>query len=251
METDRTREEGDEPTGETSDGPSTEDCQNSSSAYTEPTTGPTPREAEGQPSQHAPEDATPSDPPDSTSDSPAEAALAEQHDQVEDQTADPKRSPAEAFAELAAEVRAVRTSIIETDVFVRTCREKLLHEADVYRAEGQHDVLQSLVRVYDAVFQRVTAMEAGNERPDRFTIDLFGVVEAELKSHHVEVVRPQPGDEVDLALMTAIGTVRCPFWRRPDRVAQVARCGLIYRGNISHRNSRKAEVTVYRRETED
>jgi len=158
-----------------------------------------------------------------------------------------KRSPVEAFSELRAEVRGLHANIENIGSFVQTCREKLLGEADDYRAEGKHDILQSLMRIYDIVFQRVIAMESGNERPDRFIIDLFETIEAELNTHGIEIVRPQPGDPIDLQVMTTVGAVPCPFWRKSDRVAQVVRCGFIYKMEVMHRNSRKAEITVFRK----
>jgi|GEM_PF-1353787 len=157
------------------------------------------------------------------------------------------RSPVEAFAELSAAVHALRDEMDEVGSFVRLCKDKLLRQADEYRWEGMQAVVESLMRLHELIYRQVTAMEGGNVRPDEFMINLFQVLEAELGTHGVEVVTPHPGDSVNFDVMTTIGTVSCPFWRKPDRVAQVSRCGFVLRTQADHRVLRKAEVTVYRR----
>jgi len=158
-----------------------------------------------------------------------------------------KKSPAEAFVELSESVHALRADVDEVGAFVRVCRDKLLRQADEYRLEGMYAVLDSLQRLHDITFRRVTTMEAGNAKPDAFIVNLFEMIEAELKSHGVQVIRPQPGEEVNLEVMTTIGTVNCPFWRKPDRVAQTNCCGFILTSGSEQRILRKAEITVFRR----
>jgi len=158
-----------------------------------------------------------------------------------------KRSPAEAFMALSDEVAHMSAELADVGSFMRACRDKLIRQADQYRLEGMQEVLDSMMRLHGLVFRRLISMEAGDARPDHFTISFFETLEAELAQHDVEVVRPQPGDDVDLEIMTTIGAVKCPFWRKPDKVAQVASCGFALNMESGRRILRKAEVTVYRR----
>lgn len=159
----------------------------------------------------------------------------------------PKRSPAEAFAALGDAVDGMRLDLNDVSAFVRICRERLLRQADEYRVEGLRDALCSLMRIHDLVWRQITSMEAGNVRPDGFILTLFETIESELKTHGVEVIRPQPGDDIDLEIMTTIGAAKCPFWRKPDRVAQVHRCGFVRKSEAGRQILQRAEITVSRR----
>lgn len=150
-----------------------------------------------------------------------------------------KRSPTEAFREL-------RDVVDEVGTFVRVCKEKLIRDADEHRLKGMQAVLETLMLLHGIIFRQVTSMEAGSSRPDQFTINLFETLEAELEGHGVEVIRAHPGDDVDLEVMTTIGAAKCPFWRKPGRVAQVASCGFALGNGTGRRILRKAKVTVYR-----
>jgi len=182
---------------------------------------------------------------DATSDS---AALEESTETGSAGLPPPKRSPTEAFAELSEGVHLLRADIDDIGSFVRVCRDKLLRQADEYRFEGMHAVLESLMRLHSLVYRQVTMMECGNAKPDAFVLNLFATLEAELKTHGIEVVRPQPGEEVNLEVMTTIGTMHCPFWRKPDRVAQINTCGFVRSTESERRILRKAEITVFRRQ---
>lgn len=171
-------------------------------------------------------------------------------EEPDDRSATPeasKRSPAEAFAALGEAVGAMRLDLDDVYAFVRICREKLLRQAEEYRLEGLRDALHSLMRLHDLVWRQVTSMEAGNVKPDAFIVTLFQTIESELRTHEVEVIRPQPGDEVDLEIMTTIGTTKCPFWRKPDRVAEVLRCGFVRNSEAGRQILQRAEITVSRR----
>jgi len=159
----------------------------------------------------------------------------------------PKRSPAEAFTELAETVHLLRCEVEGIGSFVQVCKDKLIRQADEYRTEGMDAALDSLMRLHDLVFHQVTAIEAGNASPDTFIVNLLETVEAELQMHSIEVIRPQPGEELNLEVMTTIGTVGCRFWRKPGSVAQVACCGFVRSKDSERRILQKAKVTVYRR----
>lgn len=171
------------------------------------------------------------------SDSPPDASAAEP----------PKRSPAEAFVELNDSVLAMRNELSEVADFSRICRDKLIRQADDYRAEGAGPALDALLRLHALVFRQVTAMDAGNARPHEFTAVLFEAIKGEIESLGVSIVQPQPGDELDSQRMKVLGTVDCPFWRKPDRVAQVNACGFVLVQESGEKVIQKAEVTVYRK----
>lgn len=159
----------------------------------------------------------------------------------------PERSPAKAFAELAQTVHCMRGDLYEIRSFASRCKDKLFRQAEEYELEGKRAVLDSLIRLHDLVYRQVTSMEAGNVHPNPFIINLFKILEGELLCHGVDVVRPQPGDDINLELMITTGTESCPFWRKPNKVARIARCGFILRDVSDRPNLRKAEVTVYKR----
>ncbi|MCS6897783.1 MAG: nucleotide exchange factor GrpE, partial [Nitrospira sp.] len=163
------------------------------------------------------------------------------------ESAPAKRTPAEAFSQLADAVNAMRAEISELRQFVRTCDERLVRDVDQHRAEGMTAVLHSLMRLHGQVYRHVSAIESGNVEPNPFISHLFESIEGELAEHGVQVIRPQPGDELNFELMTTIGSIPCAFWRKPDRVAQVASCGFVLQVGLARRILKKAEVTVYRR----
>lgn len=131
--------------------------------------------------------------------------------------------------------------------FVRICKEKLLHEADVYRQDGAKPFLEVLMQLHDLIFRQAQSMEAGRDRPDPFVTNLFQTLEAELSSLGIDVIRPASGDPPDLAIMKAIATEPCPFWRKSDRVARIHTCGFACHLNDQWQLIRKAEISVYRK----
>jgi len=82
--------------------------------------------------------------------------------------------------------------------------------------------------------------------PDPFVLNLLETVESELRTHGIEVIRPQPGDEADVAVMKFIDHLPCPFWRKKDRIARVHSCGAALRQENDTHMLRKSTVTIYR-----
>jgi hypothetical protein len=113
--------------------------------------------------------------------------------------------------------------------------------------EGASAVLDSLFHLHDTLFARVTAMEAGRDAPEPFIVNLLANVEGELARHHIVAIRPRPGDAINLDVMFLAGSAPCAWWREPDRVARVMKCGFACRHEGAYEVIRKAHVEVYRR----
>lgn len=158
-----------------------------------------------------------------------------------------KKGAGEAFQDLSDSVHLLATRFDEVGDFIRTCKEKLLHEADVYRQDGAKPFLEVLMQLHDLIFRQAQSMESGRARPDPFLTNLFQTLEAELASLGIDVIRPAPGDPLDLAMMKAIATEPCPFWRKPDRVARIHTCGFAGHLDDQWHLLRKAEISVYRK----
>ena len=144
----------------------------------------------------------------------------------------------------------VHGTIDDIGDFVRRSRDVLFREAEEYRREGRLPVLESLFRVHDLIFRRVAAMEAGESGPDAFVIEILRHIEHELKQQHqVSVLRPDPGTPVDLQSMNTLKDVPAGkfFWRKPDTVARVHRCGFAQIVGEEEKILRPVEVDVYRK----
>ena len=177
----------------------------------------------------------------------AESSTAETEAEAK-QPEKPKKSAGEVIAELRDSVEAMREQFNDMEKLVSVCKKKLVKEADAYRLEGMKPLLESLMLIHDLVFRHAQAMEAGDVSPDSFVLNLLQTIEAELAGENIEVIRPQPGDEPDLTVMKAIGTAKCPFYRKVDRVARVHSCGFAIRMEGSALILRKAEITIYRKQ---
>lgn len=164
-----------------------------------------------------------------------------------------RRSANEAFAELTASVAALWQDVSDLKEANVSVLAEFEEEVERERREATHAVLLSLFHLYDALYGRVVAMEAGQAEPDGFLVNLLENLEGEMERHHVSVVRPQPGslldpgDRVCRELMNFASAVKCPWWRAPDTVARVHECGFVYDDGERREVLRKARVDVYRR----
>jgi molecular chaperone GrpE (heat shock protein) len=118
-------------------------------------------------------------------------------------------------------------------------------EAEAIR-ETRRPFVESLIQIHDQLFRRVNAMEAGEEKQDPFVVRLFETLEGEFRQNGIEMIRPEPGGPVELNYMKLLEQVKCAFWRKPDSVAKVFRCGFRYID--PERIIRKADVAVYRKD---
>jgi len=116
---------------------------------------------------------------------------------------------------------------------------------DFERAET---LLPSLFNIHDAVFGNVLAIESGQQRPLQFMYDLLKLIEGELATLGISVIRPIAGESPDPTTMRQIAGVETPFWRTPGVIARVDSCGFMAKAAGGRtRVLRKAGVTVYRR----
>jgi len=157
------------------------------------------------------------------------------------------RSPQEAFDALRGSIEAMGRRIgalgETTESLRREVREVLADEP----AEAARAMLESLMRLHDIVFTRVTSMEGGPERPDGFVVNLLANLEGELLRQNIVVIRPHPGERVNLDVMSFVDAAPCAWWRQPDTVARVRQCGFAQEDDRGVRIIRKARVDVYRR----
>lgn len=158
---------------------------------------------------------------------------------------DGKKSAAEALTELCQAIDHLGGTIEDLHSFTEQCKERLFRDADEVRADGMRAVVESLMRVHDLAFRQVQAAETGHGDTGSFGVTLLETIEAELDSHGVEVIRPQPGDTADLFLMRPVREAPCPFWRSPNRVAQTHSCGFVQHHGSRSSVFKKAEITLY------
>jgi len=158
-----------------------------------------------------------------------------------------KSDSAKAFRELRDSVFCIDNKIEEVGRFIRVAKDKLIKDAEQHHLEAIVPVLQSVFRLHDIVFKRVTAMETGEREPDGFAMELLQLVEDMLVEHDVQVVRPQSGEAIDLKLMDLQRDVPARFWRRPDTVARVHACGFVLSVGGMQRVLRSCRVDVYRK----
>lgn len=149
-----------------------------------------------------------------------------------------KKSPQKAFNELRDEVRFLRAGMGEVSEYMRNLKEYV----DETRVEVQKPLLDSLFQIFHTLFTHVVAMEGGQEPPDAFTVQLLNQLEGELARHNITVIRPRPGDPVDLRIMSTTGREKRPFWRKPNTVARTRECGFLLNDEIV---LREARVDVY------
>ena len=90
-------------------------------------------------------------------------------------------------------------------------------------------------------------MESGLEKPDGFTVNFLENMKGELLRHNIQVIQPQPGEPLNLEVMTLLGAEKCAWWRTPDTVARLHQCGFVYDPEGPRLLLRKAVVDIYRK----
>ena len=168
--------------------------------------------------------------------------------QSEDKPSSPKKAAGEVFQELKNIVVGMDYKLDEVGRFVHLAKDKLDRRAEEYVNEGKMKVLESIFELHDMLFRRVMAMEADSLTPDSFSIELLEYIQETLKKHGIDVIIPQPGERFDMNCMESLRAVPARFWRAPDTVANVEKCG--YSQQITETEEkvlRPARVNVYRK----
>ncbi|MBN1803884.1 MAG: nucleotide exchange factor GrpE [Sedimentisphaerales bacterium] len=168
--------------------------------------------------------------------------------QSEDKSSNPKKAAGEVFQELKSVVLGMDYKLDEVSRFVHLAKDKLVRQSDEYINKGKMNVLESIFELHDRLFCRVMAMEAGSLEPDSFSIELLKHIQDILSTHGIDVIIPQPGDRFDMNYMESLRAVPAKFWRLPDTVANVEKCG--YSQQITETEEkvlRPARVNVYRK----
>ncbi|QQE11347.1 hypothetical protein JD969_17900 [Planctomycetota bacterium] len=96
-------------------------------------------------------------------------------------------------------------------------------------------------------FKHLRNTETAN-KSDYFLNDLLGIIESELGKQQIEVVRPKPGDTVDLKIMNIVGRIKCPFWRTPERIANICKYGFDLKSESATHVIQHAEIFIYYRD---
>jgi len=168
--------------------------------------------------------------------------------QLEDKPTSPKKAAGEVFQELKNVVVSMDFKLEEVSQFVHLAKDKLVRQSDEYINEGMMKVIESMFELHDMLFSRVMAMEAGILEPDSFSIELLGYIQEKLKKHGINVIIPQPGESFDINYMESLKAVPARFWRLPDTVANVEKCGYSQQiTEIEEKILRPARVNVYRK----
>ncbi len=161
----------------------------------------------------------------------------------------PKKAAGEAFQDLKNSVIGMDFKLDEISQFVHLAKNKLTCEADEYISQGKLKVLESFFELHDMLFNRVMAMEAGSLEPDSFSIELIEYVTDILEKHGVEVIIPQPGEYFDMNYMESLRATPARFWRKPNTVANVEKCGYSIQDGTNRKILRPARVNVYRKQS--
>jgi len=175
----------------------------------------------------------------SACDTEAEAIVSSAKVEQQDETPE-KKSPQKAFDGLRDAIGSLRADVRELCESSKLVRNYVRDT----QLEGKRVVFDSLFQVFDTLFKKVVAMEAGHDPPDAFTVGLMELLQGELLRHGIAVIWPQPGEALELNVMSTSNSVRCPFWRKSNTVARACQCGFLLDGTLV---LRKARVDVYRR----
>jgi len=156
-------------------------------------------------------------------------------------------SPQEAFDDLRASIEALQCDVGDLREFAARMNDYLCKDVAKHRRDGMQSALESLFQLHDALYTKVTAMVSGEDEPNTFILNCLENLQGELARHSIEVIEPKPGDKINLDVMFLAGAVHCAWWREPDRVARVIRCGFVQESDERYEVLRKADVAVYRR----
>jgi molecular chaperone GrpE (heat shock protein) len=156
-------------------------------------------------------------------------------------------SPQEAFNDLRDSIEELRGEVGQLRGFAEGINNYLCTDVEKHRKEGMKAALESMFQLHDTLYAKVTVMVSGDEEPNAFVMNCLENLQGELARHGVEIIEPKPGDKINLEVMFLAGTTRCSWWRNPDRVSSVARCGYAREIDGRHEVIRKADVTIYRR----
>lgn len=163
---------------------------------------------------------------------------------------EPARSPAEAFADLAAQIAHARRDIAQVADFARGTGAQLQRAYDDVFLQGADAALRGLMRIDELIFKQTRDRTTSSMHPETAAlVTMIGqAIEGELQSVEVEIIEPQPGDDLDLSRMIAIANKPAPILRgrRAGTIADVISRG--YRYTTSHREQilKKAEVVIWR-----
>jgi len=159
-------------------------------------------------------------------------------------------SAAEAFRRLESAIWKVHDEILSIGSQGRDEGNTRVVDEEVARLKGKLSLLESIFQIHDLLFKRVVSMEAGEWAPDPFVMDLLKHIENELERHEVFIVRPEPGDIIDLKYMHTQKDIPARFWRKSNTVAKVHSCGFTTKIQDIEKVLKMAVVDVYRKKND-
>jgi hypothetical protein len=155
------------------------------------------------------------------------------------------RSPAEAFEELTETVSATRLEVRDLKLFAEAARKEL--HVEVARS-ARKPVLQSLFKLHDWMFNQLTAKPPPAPETKKLAKKVLQVIEAELRGHRVNVLKPDVGEQVDHDCMKSFEGKQTKEASQVGTISRLRRCGFIADSEGERQPLRRAFVEVYTRQ---
>jgi molecular chaperone GrpE (heat shock protein) len=165
-------------------------------------------------------------------------------------SSEPARSPAEAFAELAAQIAQARRDIAQVADYARGTGAQLQRAYSDVFLQGADAAVRGLIRIDELLFKQTRENATSHFHPETAALAtmLGQALEGELRAIDVQVLEPQPGDELDLARMVAIANRPTPLLRgrRAGTIAEIISRGYLFASPDREQILKKAEVVIWR-----
>lgn len=164
-----------------------------------------------------------------------------------------KKSPADAFLELKDVVNVMRAELYELKEYSSSLIDVDEQKMQQVRQEGRLEAIDSLCRIHQLLFRKVSNMDVGSgEENNTYIHQLFENVEGELNGVGVKVILPTISDKPNYQWMVAVSSIKSPILRqyKPNTISKVEACGYYMDSDQSPTILKKAEIVVYRKVSE-
>jgi len=120
--------------------------------------------------------------------------------------------------------------------------------------QGADAAVRGLIRIDELLFKQTRESASSRMHPETAALAtmLGKALDGELQALEVQVLEPQPGDELDLARMVAIANRPAPLLRgrRAGTIAEVISRGYVFVTPEREQILKKAEVVIWRQRDE-